>query len=215
MSPRPRWIGRLRGDTGDAPPAVYLQREFALSAAPEAARLLITARGIFDAWINGERVGEDVLAPGWTDYRKRVDFLNYDVTHLLRAGGNVIQVALGDGWFSGILSEPQFGLRYGTDPSLFAELVMHDGHRETRVVTDASWQAASGPIRENALYHTIRNAPEERGRRTGGIEWRNHFTPKVRERFAEKFGQTLIDAGYEKDLAWAGAPSSTRSSAGL
>ena len=153
MSLRPRWIGRLRGDPSDAPPAVYLQREFALPSAPEAARLLITARGIFDAWINGERVGADVLAPGWTDYRKRVDFLNYDVTHLLRAGDNVIHVVLGDGWFSGILSEPQFGLRYGHDPSLFAELVMHDGHREARVVTDASWQAASGPIIANALYH--------------------------------------------------------------
>ena len=153
MSPRPRWIGRLRGDKSDAPPAVYLQREFPLSSAPEAARLLITARGIFDAWINGERVGQDVLAPGWTDYRKRVDFLNYDVTHLLRAGGNVIRVVLGDGWYSGILSEPQFGLRYGLDPSLFAELVTCDGARETHLVTDASWQAATGPIRANALYH--------------------------------------------------------------
>ena len=153
MSPRPRWIGRVRGDKGDAPPAVYLRREFALNSAPEAARLLITARGIFDAWINGERVGEDVLTPGWTDYRKRVDFLNYDVTHLLRAGENTIDVVLGDGWYSGILSEPQFGLRYGFDPSLFAELVTYDGCQETHLVTDASWQAASGPIRANALYH--------------------------------------------------------------
>ena len=153
MSPRPRWIGRRRGDASDAPPAVHLRRAFTLAAAPEAARLLISARGIFEAWINGERVGDDVLAPGWTDYRKRIDYLNYDAAHLLRAGENVLHVLLGDGWWSGILSEPQFGLRYGADPSLFAELILHDGVRETSIGTDRHWTAAPGPILANALYH--------------------------------------------------------------
>ena len=83
------------------------------------------------------------------------------------------------------------------------------------LLRDAFIRRLALPVTESALSRVIRNAPEERGRRTGGIEWRNHFTPKVRERFAEKFGQTLIDAGYEKDLAWAREPSSTRSSAGL
>ena len=71
------------------------------------------------------------------------------------------------------------------------------------------------PVTESALTRAIRAAPSERGRRTGAIDWRNHFTPKVRERFAEKFGQVLIDAGYENDFAWAHAPSSTQSPAGL
>lgn len=83
------------------------------------------------------------------------------------------------------------------------------------LLRDAFIRRLALPVTESDLSHTIRNAPEERGRRTGGIEWRNHFTPKVRERFAEKFGQTLIDAGYEKDLAWVREPSSTRSPAGL
>ena len=68
------------------------------------------------------------------------------------------------------------------------------------------------PVTENALAKAIRIAPAERGRRTGEIDWRHHFTPKVRERFAEKFGQVLIDAGCEKDHAWA---FSTPSPAGL
>jgi alpha-L-rhamnosidase len=154
VSRRPQWIGRRRNSRSDAPPAVYLRREFSLEAAPEAAWLLISALGIFDAWINGSRVGDDVLAPGWTDYRRRVDFLNYDVAHLLRAGKNVVEIVLGDGWFSGILSEPQFNLRYGRDPSLFAELCVHDGAREWSLVTDKNWSASTdGPIRENALYH--------------------------------------------------------------
>ncbi len=71
------------------------------------------------------------------------------------------------------------------------------------------------PISESALTRAIRTAPAERGRRTGAIDWRNHFTPKIRARFSEKFGQVLIDAGYEKDLAWAREPSSTQSPAGL
>ena len=83
------------------------------------------------------------------------------------------------------------------------------------LLRDAFIQRLALPVTESALSSAIRNAPEERGRRTGAIDWRNHFTPKVRERFAEEFGQTLIDAGYEKDLAWASEPSSTRSSAGL
>ena len=68
------------------------------------------------------------------------------------------------------------------------------------------------PVSENALQNAIRAAPAERGRKTGGVDWRKHFTPKISARFAEKFGQLLIDTGYEKDLAWA---SSTPPQAGV
>ena len=71
------------------------------------------------------------------------------------------------------------------------------------------------PISSKAISRAIRRSPSERGRRTGAIDWRNHFTPKVRERFAEKFGRVLIDTGYENDLAWAREQSSTQSPASL
>ena len=83
------------------------------------------------------------------------------------------------------------------------------------LLRDAFIRRLALPVSESALNKAIRAAPAERGRRTGAIDWRKHFTPKVRERFAEKFGRTLIDAGYEKDLAWASEPSSTPSQAGL
>ena len=78
------------------------------------------------------------------------------------------------------------------------------------------------PVSERALARAIGCAPIERGaqaarlhgRRSGAADWRNHFTPKIRERFSEQFGQLLIDARYEKDLAWAREPSSTQSPAG-
>ena len=69
------------------------------------------------------------------------------------------------------------------------------------------------PVSERALARAIRCAPVDR--KAGAFDWRNHFTPDIRARFSARHGQLLIDAGYEKDFAWAGAPSSTRSSAGL
>ena len=70
------------------------------------------------------------------------------------------------------------------------------------------------PVSDLALTRAIESAPIERGRRTGAVDWRKHFTPKIRGHFSERFGQLLIDCGYEKDLAWAHEPSSTESPAG-
>ena len=98
------------------------------------------------------------------------------------------------------------------------EIVLHYEElkeKEFDLLRDAFINRLGLPVSESALARAIRTAPSERGRRTGAIDWRNHFTPKVRERFAEKFGQVLIDAGYEKDFAWVHEPSSTQSPASL
>lgn len=98
------------------------------------------------------------------------------------------------------------------------EIVLHYEELKEKgfdLLRDAFIHRLGLPLSESVLTRAIRTAPSERGRRTGAINWRNHFTPKVRERFAEKFGQVLIDAGYEKDFAWVHAPSSTQSAAGL
>ena len=83
------------------------------------------------------------------------------------------------------------------------------------ILRDAFIGRLALPVSESALTKAIRSAPSERGRRTGAIDWRKHFTPRARARFMEKFGQVLIDTGYEKDLAWAREPSTTQSPAGL
>ncbi len=91
------------------------------------------------------------------------------------------------------------------------------------VLRDAFIHRLGLPVSEKKLHRAIQCAPGERsaqavrqrGRRGGAVQWRNHFTPKVRARFAEKFGHVLIAAGYEKDLAWSRDPSSTHSTAGL
>ena len=85
----------------DADPAPYLRKAFALPAGVKSARLYVTALGLYECSINGQRVGDDVLTPGWTDYAKRVRYQTYDVTDLLSSGDNVIGAILGDGWAVG------------------------------------------------------------------------------------------------------------------
>ncbi|MEO7318585.1 MAG: hypothetical protein ABIZ56_06330 [Chthoniobacteraceae bacterium] len=80
------------------------------------------------------------------------------------------------------------------------------------LLRDAFIHRLALPVSESALHRAIRAAPAERGRRTGAVDWRKHFTPKISARFAERFGRLLIDTGYEKDLAWA---SSTLPQAGV
>src|SRR5947209_7002789 len=103
-----RWIAHVVPDLSSEPeerrrtrPAALLRRAFALPSGPQKARLYITALGLYEAFINGQPVGDQWLAPGWTDYHKRLQYQTYDVTELLRAGDNVLGVKLGDGWYSG------------------------------------------------------------------------------------------------------------------
>ena len=113
------------------------------------ARLYITSCGLYEAKLNEVRVGEFVLAPGITDYRKRVQYQTYDVTALLKDGENVFTVQLADGWYRG--SCGAWGLRnqYGTETKLLCQLeILHtDGSWQT-IFTDESWDWSNdGPIR--------------------------------------------------------------------
>ena len=113
------------------------------------ARLYITACGLYEGRLNGIRVGDFALAPGHTDYRKRVQYQTYDVTDLLRDGGNELTFQLADGWYRG--SCGAWGLRnqYGAETKLLAqlELTLADGTTQT-VATGNTWAWSNdGPIR--------------------------------------------------------------------
>jgi len=132
-----------------ARPADYLRRSFELAERPVRATLYVTALGLYEAYLNGERVGADVMAPGWTDYHRRVEYQVHDVTALVRDGGNVLGAILGEGWYSGRVGHNQrrAGNHYGGRPALLCELRLHyaDGRVET-VASDADWQTRQGPI---------------------------------------------------------------------
>ncbi|MBR5960860.1 MAG: family 78 glycoside hydrolase catalytic domain [Clostridia bacterium] len=113
------------------------------------ARLYISACGEYEARINGERVGSFILAPGSTDYHKRIQYQAYDVTELIRAGENTITVELADGWYRGSSGAKGRTCTYGTVTRLIAQLeIIDQAGNEQILVTDDSWQWSNdGPIR--------------------------------------------------------------------
>ncbi|MFI8632614.1 family 78 glycoside hydrolase catalytic domain [Microbacterium sp. NPDC077663] len=118
------------------------------------ARLYATAHGLYEAEINGQRVGDDVLSPGWTVYRERLRYYTYDVTALLAPGENAVGAWLGDGWYRGRLGwRGGFRNLSGDDLSFLAqlELVYDDGSTDV-IATDTTWRAARSPILTSGLY---------------------------------------------------------------
>jgi alpha-L-rhamnosidase len=135
-------------------PAPYLRHAFTVSQPVASARLYVTALGLYEARLNGRRVGDGFLAPGWTDYTQRIAYQTYDVTSLLAEGENVLGAILADGWYAGFFGfDPKrAGAHYGTVPELLAQLVLRlaDGTEE-RIVTDGQWESATGAIRHADL----------------------------------------------------------------
>jgi alpha-L-rhamnosidase len=144
---------RRLGDPGPLPqPAAYLRRSLALSKSVQAARLYVTALGSYRVFLNGKRVGADVMTPDFTDYRKRVLYQTYDVTSLLASGKNVIGALLGDGWYGSGLTWA--GMHFFPLPDRFVaqlELNYSDGSHDT-IITDQSWKAAASPIVRSDVY---------------------------------------------------------------
>ena len=142
-------------------PAPLLRRSFAIDRPVGRARLYATARGVYDARLNGERVGDHVLAPGWTDYTRRQPYQVYDVTERIVAGENVLGATVAPGWFAGYVSWGERARYYGTEPQLLMQLEIDydDGGRDV-IGTDASWRGSDGPVRYGDLlmgeYHDAR-----------------------------------------------------------
>ncbi|HRA53504.1 MAG TPA: family 78 glycoside hydrolase catalytic domain [Thermoflexales bacterium] len=141
------WIqGGLVGGPRTIVPAPLLRKSFTLAKPVAAARLYVSALGLFEARLNGQPVGEDALAPGWTEYAKRVRYHVHDVGSLLVPGENVIGALLGDGWYCGHVGF-QGRQRYGERPRLIAQLeVVHPDGSRTTLGTDGSWAVAYGPL---------------------------------------------------------------------
>lgn len=131
----------------EAPPAPHFRRDFAIPRGKvKRARLYVSAKGLFRAYVNGKRVGDGELTPGWTDYHKRIPYEAHDVTEYMKSGTNAMGLVLADGWFSGNVC--WFGRKlYGHFPQALAKLyVEFEDTEPLRVVTDSSWRAAAGPI---------------------------------------------------------------------
>ncbi len=131
-----------------------VRREFSVGEGLVSARLYASAHGLYEAELNGTRIGDDTLSPGWTVYPKRLRYYTYDVTALLSPGANAIGAWLGDGWYRGRLGwRGGFRNLFGDDLSFLGqlELTYSDGRRET-VATDAAWKVAPSPILRTGIY---------------------------------------------------------------
>lgn len=157
-----KWIGAASvqpvtvQDENIIPPSPLLRKEFALNKQVKKAKLYATALGVYEMYLNGKKVGDQILAPEWTDYFTRVQYQTYDVTGMLTPNNNVIGAMLADGWYAGVLfthGKPQRG-NYGFDRRLLAQLEIEFTDGSTEIInTDESWKIlAEGPMKEASIF---------------------------------------------------------------
>jgi alpha-L-rhamnosidase len=152
---RVSWIEPgLQEDVTASPPAPMLRRVFRLKQAVRSARAYVTSHGVYELHLNGARVGDEVLTPGWTSYATRLQYQTYDVTGLLRRGDNAAGVLLGNGWYRGNIGFSKRRNVYGDRLALLLQIdvTYADGSRET-FGSDAQWKASTGPIVLSEIYH--------------------------------------------------------------
>jgi alpha-L-rhamnosidase len=173
-----KWIAVAGTDTAKASP--LFRKEILLKKEMKSAMAYITAKGLYEAQINGKRISDSYFAPGWTSYKKHLQYQVYDVTAFLKKGSNAIGVTLGDGWYKGHIGFGGQHNFYGDTRALLfqLEIAYTDGSKEV-VQTDDQWKSSYGPILASDIY--------------------NGETYDAR---LEKQGWAL--AGYREDQTWMG-----------
>ena len=142
------------GEPWPPAPAMLMRRAFTVERPVVGARLYVTALGAYEARLNGKRVGDALLTPEWTDFRKRVLYRAFDVTGLVKTGPNLIGAVVGDGWYASHLA-PAGRYGFGPAPRRFCaqlELTFADGGRQT-IATDQAWRTATSPILSSEIYN--------------------------------------------------------------
>jgi len=144
--------GLLEDDRGNRR-SMCLRRDFTIDKPVKRARLFATGLGCYEVSINGRRVSNDILAPGWTYYPKRIQYQTYDVTEVVREGANAIGAILGNGWWSGGVGW-LFRFRYSDGSLRFSAelLVEHEDGSFKSVLTDKAWTTHESPVVRDGLY---------------------------------------------------------------
>lgn len=173
-----QWIAVSGKDTSKVSP--LFRKEISLKKEVKLATAYVTAKGLYEAQINGKRISDSYFAPGWTSYNKHLQYQVYDVTAFLKKGSNAIGVTLGDGWYKGHIGFAGQHNFYGDTRALLFQLEIEytDGSKET-VQTDDQWKSSNGPILGSDIYN--------------GETYDARF---------EKQGWAL--AGYKEDQTWTG-----------
>ncbi|MGT2800936.1 alpha-L-rhamnosidase [Streptococcus marmotae] len=131
------------------------RKQIDLKDAVISARLYMTGLGVYETYLDGEKIGNEMLAPGCTDYTKWIQIQTYDVTSLLQAGKTDWTVSTGDGWYKGIMGfDGGKDQHYGDHHRIIAELYIDYANGQTEVIkTDNSWSATAGQVTKSAIYY--------------------------------------------------------------
>ncbi len=147
-------------------PCPLFRKKFHIDKKVKSATAYITAHGLYEAFMNGQRVGNAYLSPGWTSYNKRLQYQVYDVTDMIKNGNNAIAVMLGDGWYRGYIGFSGQKNFYGKDISLLMQvnIVFQDGSTDS-VITNQYWKSSTGSVKSSDIYNgeTIDHREEKKG----------------------------------------------------
>jgi len=158
-----QWVSASAGDSTACP---LFRNVFEAGKDIASATVYITAHGLYEAQLNGRRIGNALLTPGWTSYRKRLQYQAYDVTTLLRPGKNAIGAMLGNGWYRGYIGFNWQHNYYGKDRSLLLQLVVRYKDGRVQVFgTDPNWRWTQSDVLSSEIYggETIDHRQERRG----------------------------------------------------
>lgn len=150
-----RWIEPVQVEQHSGP-AAMVRKNFSIHGKIKQARAYVSAHGIYELHINGEKIGDQVFTPGWTSYEERVQYQVFDITDALKSGSNAVGAYIGDGWYRGQLAWGKDNwAHYGRRVGLICQLLIEyqDG-REQTIISDESWKGTmEGPVTMNSIYN--------------------------------------------------------------
>ncbi|HEY5406721.1 MAG TPA: family 78 glycoside hydrolase catalytic domain [Ginsengibacter sp.] len=149
-----KWIAPGYIEDSIMRPSPIFRKEFLNNKKIVSATAYITSHGLYEATINGQRIGDAYLTPGWTSYNNRLQYQAYNVTDLLKDGKNAIGITLGNGWYRGIIGFGDNINVYGKDIALLFQIniIYSDGSTGT-IISDDSWKSSTGEIRYDEIYN--------------------------------------------------------------
>ena len=135
-------------------PSPLFRKQFTTNKKILSATAFITAHGLYEANLNGQRIGDAYLSPGWTSYNKRLPYQAYDITKLIQNGKNTIAITLGSGWYRGFLAFEGNKNTYGKDIALLTQIQIDYTDGSTQIIaSDDSWKSSTGPIQSSEIYN--------------------------------------------------------------
>jgi len=137
------------------PPARYLRKSFQVTKKIKRATAYTTALGLYELRLNGSKVGDHYLLPGWTDYNKRLYYQTFDITNDLKEGENVVGAIIADGWYAGYVGfallnrQDRVRALYGENPAFMGQIIVeYEDDSQEIIASDHTWKANMGAIQE-------------------------------------------------------------------